>query len=141
MLDGEFRTGHFDGVATVVATLRLQALPDIGVFNRRARPLLPKRVPDCRERGAAPTLFRCITQVASAVAAGTAPDAACAGAMDALELAGFGAVDYVNVRDAETLEAPHDASRPRRVLAAARVGRARLIENVPVPRPEPFPRP
>jgi pantoate--beta-alanine ligase len=45
-------------------------------------------------------------------------------------------VDYVAVRDAESLDPVNgpasDASRPARVLAAAWLGRARLIDNVPV---------
>lgn len=48
--------------------------------------------------------------------------------------AGFDSVEYVECRVAETL-APvehHDPSRPARVFAAARLGKARLIDNVPV---------
>ena len=50
----------------------------------------------------------------------------------ALEAAGF-TVDYLALRDAETLAAidtPGD--RPMRVLAAARIGTTRLIDNMPV---------
>ena len=52
--------------------------------------------------------------------------------MEQLDRAGFGKVDYFTVRDAETLEPATDASRPARVLAAAWLGKARLIDNVPV---------
>jgi pantoate--beta-alanine ligase len=47
--------------------------------------------------------------------------------------AGFDAVDYVAVRDAETLR-PFAAGvdAPARVLAAARLGSTRLIDNLPV---------
>ncbi len=48
--------------------------------------------------------------------------------------AGFDSVDYVECRVAETL-APverHDPARPARVFAAAWLGKARLIDNVPV---------
>ncbi|MDP4796546.1 MAG: pantoate--beta-alanine ligase, partial [Rhodospirillales bacterium] len=45
--------------------------------------------------------------------------------------AGFSSVDYVAVRDAETLELPA-AGRPMRVLAAAWLGKTRLIDNVAV---------
>jgi pantoate--beta-alanine ligase len=46
--------------------------------------------------------------------------------------AGF-AVEYLEIRDAETL-APVTAevTAPSRVLAAVRLGRTRLIDNVPV---------
>ncbi len=48
--------------------------------------------------------------------------------------AGFNSVDYVECREAESL-APverRDPARPARVFAAARLGRTRLIDNVPV---------
>ena len=47
--------------------------------------------------------------------------------------AGFRSVDYLAVRDAETLEAWPGPERPGRVLTAARLGKTRLIDNVPVP--------
>jgi pantoate--beta-alanine ligase len=49
-----------------------------------------------------------------------------------LETAGF-TIDYLEVRDAETLRAaePHEP-RPLRALAAARLGATRLIDNVAV---------
>jgi pantoate--beta-alanine ligase len=47
--------------------------------------------------------------------------------------AGFARVDYVAVRDAATLREPDPASnRPLRVLAAAWLGKTRLIDNVGV---------
>jgi pantoate--beta-alanine ligase len=163
-LEEEFRPAHFEGVATVVAKLLLQALPDVALFGekdyqqlmvirRMVRDLdLPVRiegVPTVREadglalssrnayltaeeRRAAPALHRTIDAAARAVAAGASPDGEIARAIIALEGAGFRKVDYVAVRDAETLEPVADATRPARVLAAAWLGRARLIDNVPV---------
>jgi pantoate--beta-alanine ligase len=84
------------------------------------------------ERAIAPTLHRTIGAVARAVAEGGSPEREATVAGDALVSAGFRKVDYVAVRDAETLELVGDASRPARVLAAAWLGRARLIDNVPV---------
>jgi pantoate--beta-alanine ligase len=58
-------------------------------------------------------------------------DALCAEAQRRLETAGFSKVDYVAVREADTLKvasAPTD--RPLRVLAAAWLGTTRLIDNV-----------
>lgn len=45
---------------------------------------------------------------------------------------GFAAVDYVTVRDAETLAPLSTLDRPARVLAAATVGSTRLIDNMAV---------
>ncbi len=47
--------------------------------------------------------------------------------------AGFSAVDYADLRDAETLEkVARMEGRPARLLVAARIGKARLIDNMPV---------
>ncbi len=48
----------------------------------------------------------------------------------ALKAAGFDSVDYVAIRDAATLAAIETLDRPARVLAAARIGRTRLIDNM-----------
>lgn len=53
-----------------------------------------------------------------------------ASASAALLEAGFNAVDYVAVRDAETLAPIVDLSRPARILAAAKIGATRLIDNM-----------
>jgi pantoate--beta-alanine ligase len=58
--------------------------------------------------------------------------AAEAGAIDALWKAGFNHVDYVAIRDAETLDHIAALDRPARILAAARIGKTRLIDNMAV---------
>ena len=50
----------------------------------------------------------------------------------ALLRAGFNSVDYVAIRDAETLSKIEDLSRPARILAAAKIGKTRLIDNMAV---------
>jgi pantothenate synthetase len=66
-----------------------------------------------------------------AVSDGRDPAQAAASSRSGLLQAGFAPVDYVEVRDAETL-APADpgTQRPLRVLAAAWLGKTRLIDNV-----------
>lgn len=46
--------------------------------------------------------------------------------------AGFDAVDYITPRHAQTLLAPEKGDKDLRLLAAAHVGRARLIDNIPL---------
>jgi pantoate--beta-alanine ligase len=59
-------------------------------------------------------------------------DTLCEQAVRALDVAGFTKVDYVAVREAETLKAVSARTeRPLRALAAAWLGRTRLIDNVP----------
>lgn len=53
-------------------------------------------------------------------------------ASSALLEAGFDTVDYVAVRDAETLSPITGLSRPARILAAAKIGTTRLIDNMAV---------
>jgi len=49
-----------------------------------------------------------------------------------LTAAGFTSIDYVAIRDAETLAPIQDLSRPARILAAAWLGKTRLIDNMAV---------
>jgi len=59
-------------------------------------------------------------------------DTICAEAAQELERVGFAKVDYVAVREADTLKVVRAATdRPLRVLVAARMGETRLIDNVP----------
>jgi pantoate--beta-alanine ligase len=46
--------------------------------------------------------------------------------------AGFTSVDYIAIRDAETLAPITDLARPARILAAAWLGKTRLIDNMAV---------
>ncbi|MCH7831594.1 MAG: pantoate--beta-alanine ligase [Proteobacteria bacterium] len=84
------------------------------------------------EREIAPVLFGTLSQVAENVGRGVDAEEQAAWGLDQLERAGFGKIDYFTVRDAETLEPAAGASRPARVLAAAWLGKARLIDNVAV---------
>jgi pantoate--beta-alanine ligase len=83
------------------------------------------------ERAVAPCLNAALRAAADAVrAGGTVNDAEAAG-LATLEAAGFGPIDYFEFRHAETLErvGPGRAEAPARVFAAARLGKARLIDN------------
>ncbi len=84
------------------------------------------------ERAITPVLHGTLAQVAEQVGRGEDPRVQEDWARGQLERAGFWQVDYVTVRDAVTLDEVPDASRPARVLAAAWLGKARLIDNVAV---------
>ena len=85
------------------------------------------------ERAIAPSLYAVLSEVAADVGAGADIPAAVANAKRKLLKAGFGSVDYIEVRDAETLAPVERAgAQPLRVLAAVRLGKTRLIDNVAV---------
>lgn len=166
-LCGITRPTHFQGVATVVAKLLLQCLPDgawfgekdfqqLQVIRRLARdldiPVAIHGVPTVREadgvalssrnaylsaeqRARAPVLNRALRHVAARMAAGiTAADASHEG-RDMLRNAGFDRIDYLEVREEETLVLVEDrpqAGRPARVFGAVLLGGTRLIDNWPL---------
>ncbi len=82
------------------------------------------------ERRVAPALHRTITALAAAARAGRSIAAEIDAGRSALLAAGFAGVDYLAVVDAETLAPLAALDRPGRVLAAARLGAVRLIDNV-----------
>jgi pantoate--beta-alanine ligase len=53
-------------------------------------------------------------------------------AVEALWKAGFSQVDYVAIRDAASLDHITNLERPARILAAAKIGKTRLIDNMSV---------
>lgn len=84
------------------------------------------------ERARAIVIYEMLQAVAEAARTGHEA-AAIADGTAKLTAAGFGKIDYIAVRDAETLKAWDRASgRPGRVLAAAWLGETRLIDNVAI---------
>ena len=84
------------------------------------------------ERKISPALYGTIVQVAETVGRGVDPKAQAEWGRGQLARAGFDRVDYLTVADALTLAPVADAAKPARVLAAAWLGKTRLIDNVPV---------
>lgn len=86
------------------------------------------------ERAIAPKLHALLNAVSQDFQSGQDARTLERNAAEALIKAGFGSVDYVAVADAQTLLPldRFDAGRPARVIAAAWLGRARLIDNVGV---------
>ena len=83
------------------------------------------------ERASAAALPRAMRNTITAIEDGAPVAATLAELESALLAAGFRSVEYAELRDAETL-APLDAlgARPARLLVAARIGKARLIDNM-----------
>jgi pantoate--beta-alanine ligase len=84
------------------------------------------------ERRIAPHLNRVMRAAAAAIVAGALPASTLQQAIDELNGLGF-EVEYLELRDAATL-APVAATptAPARLLVAARLGRTRLIDNIPI---------
>jgi pantoate--beta-alanine ligase len=164
ILDGEFRPGHFRGVATVVMKLFQIAQPDVALFGKKDYQQLmvirnmvrefnlpieitggeTVRAADglalssrngylsATERAEAPRLFRVLTRIAEAVRAGSR-DFAALEQEAVLELQASGWVtDYVALRKKIDLQLPSAHDSGLVVLAAARLGSTRLIDNLEV---------
>jgi pantoate--beta-alanine ligase len=84
------------------------------------------------ERAVAPSLQRVLREAARRIEGGEAIAPVLADGIAALERAGFAKVDYVEAVAADTLAPLSRAGRPGRILAAAWLGRTRLIDNVPL---------
>lgn len=85
-----------------------------------------------QERPIAPALVRSLREVAQRTKSGHPIAESEAEGAAALLIAGFDSVDYLAIRDAETLAPIRDLTRPARVLAAAKLGTTRLIDNMAV---------
>ena len=86
------------------------------------------------ERQIAPTLHRVLTETAARLRVGAPVAQAEASAVAALRSSGFQRVDYVEVRDAADLSrlGPGPVGPGGRILAAAVLGRTRLIDNLAI---------
>ncbi len=166
ILDGEFRPGHFQGVATVVTKLLNIVEPDAAVFGEKdfqqltvirrmvADLCLPisiigaatVREPDglamssrnqyltAAERGVAPVIHQQLQQARTQLLAGASDRDVESQGLAALAAAGLRS-DYFAVRDARDLQPAMPHTRELVVLVAARLGKARLIDNLRVTRP------
>lgn len=87
------------------------------------------------QRTQAASLPRAMRKATGAMEAGEAVDAALAALCADLLAGGFASVDYAELRDAQSLAKLDSAIEgPMRLLVAARIGKARLIDNMAVGR-------
>jgi pantoate--beta-alanine ligase len=158
-LCGESRPGHFDGVSTVVAKLFTQVRPDIAVFGEKdwqQLAVVRRMVADLdlgveviglptqrdadglalssrniyltqEERLAARMLPRALGEASAAISGGSDAGDVLARGVAALEKAGF-SVDYFELVDEMLRSSPAGT----RLVAAARIGTTRLIDNLAV---------
>lgn len=163
MLEGEFRPGFFEGVATVVCLLFHCVQPDLAVFGTKDYQQLQvvrrmvmdlhlpieivghptRREPDglamssrnqylsAQERALAPEIFRSLGNVAARLCAGDRRFTEISGVeIERLSQLGF-QPQYLEVRAPDLAPPDPDASQWV-VLVAAVLGRARLIDNLPL---------
>jgi pantoate--beta-alanine ligase len=83
------------------------------------------------ERGHATAIHKNLQQAAEKIRSGVNQQTATRAASRSLTTLGF-KVDYVTARNAETLAVPQNAGEPLRLLAAAWLGKTRLIDNIAV---------
>lgn len=166
MLDGKFRPGHFDGVATVVERLLAHITPHKAFFGEKdyqqllvikqmvAQQKIPVEIVgvatvrendglalssrnaylNANERKLAPLLYKTLVETAQKFTSKIPADELIIPAKEKLIAAGFSPVDYIVLVNANTLEPLEvfSTSVPARILGAAKLGRARLIDNLAV---------
>lgn len=165
-LCGAARPGHFDGVATVVTKLLLQALPDLAVFGEKdyqQLAVIRRLVADLNipveiigapimrdDHGLALSSRNAYLSVAELAIArqlnghlfslardlSTHPGQA-GNLLEAYKnkilSAGFDSLDYLELRDAYTLQPVEGPEgRAARLFVAGHVGLTRLIDNIPI---------
>ena len=154
-LETDFRPQFFSGVATVVSKLFNQVRPDVAVFGEKDFQQLTViramvrdfdmgieiiGLPTVREadglalssrnayltpeeRAIAPKLHQALEAIRDG--------ADIEEAKTKLQNAGFGQIDYIALRDADTLGDITQETKSRRLLAALWLGKTRLIDNIP----------
>jgi len=85
-----------------------------------------------QERGIAPALFSILSSSVVRLQAGEKVATVLDEAPILLLKAGFQSVDYLELRSADDLQPMTRLNQPGRLLAVARLGKARLLDNLPV---------
>jgi pantoate--beta-alanine ligase len=152
-LEGEFRPHFFDGVCTVVCRMLMLALPNIAIFGQKdfqqlqviRRMVADLAIPveilagaivrdenglalSSRNRYLSDKEYEVAVQLNKTLSCLAAGELNEDGARQALLYAGFDKVDYVTLRNSGTFK----KENADRALAAAWIGKTRLIDNMPM---------
>lgn len=162
-LEGIFRPGHFNGMATVVCKLFNACLPDVAFFGQKDfqqlaivkqmvadlnMPIHIQAVPTQRdesglalssrnnllnieEKKLAPKLYESLCYIAQNLFDYSKAAATLDLQKQHLSTLGFD-VEYLELREASTLEIPKSGDENLVLLIAAKVGQVRLIDNLPI---------
>ncbi len=166
ILCGEYRPGHFVGVATVVNKLFNVVQPQVAIFGEKdyqqlvvirhmaSDLLMPVEIVGAKtyreddglamssrnqylspdERNTAPQLYKVLSTISDALESGSSDyENLENSAAKVLTENGF-EPDYVAIRKASNLETPQINETNLVVLAAAQLGKARLIDNILIQR-------
>ena len=114
-------------IPTRIAAVTTVREPDGLALSSRNQYLTPE------QRAVAPLLHRVLVDVAARASAGAPCGSLADEAAQRLLDGGFASIDYVTVVTEDDLQPVEVVTGPARVAAAARLGRARLIDNVAVP--------
>ena len=83
------------------------------------------------ERALAPALYSALAEAAEGIRGGKSAEKVINGARTRMTSAGF-RIDYLRLRNADTLKEAKNSDEPKRLLAAVWLGKTRLIDNVAV---------
>lgn len=109
----------------IVACETLREADGLAMSSRNARL-------SAKARAVAPALLAAMQQAAQSIRAGHAPEQALDAARQQVLAAGFERVEYIELRDPQSLLPADDPTRPLRMLAAAWLDGVRLIDNIAV---------